>query len=170
MNQQHSPSRSRRGQALAELAVMVPFLVIAMMGLLDLGRAFYYQVSLTNAVREAARYGSLQAYLGLSPSCVSGQPPTPTCPVQSNSRIQAKVSTELNNLFSPTTVRVTPDEATRTTDWNNCNASPSPDCENYQITVTATYNFAFITPIIGNLIGNNGILTLTSSAEMRTEY
>ena len=37
---------------------MVPFLVISMMGMLDLGRAFYYQISLTNAVREGARYAA----------------------------------------------------------------------------------------------------------------
>ena len=38
----------------------------------------------------------------------------------------------------------------------------------YELTVTASYQFNFITPIIGDLIGNP--LTIKSSAEMRTEY
>ena len=70
----HSSLRKRRGQALAEMAVMVPFLVIGMMGMLDLGRAFYYQIALTNAVREAARYGALPYYTGLTPACQNVPP------------------------------------------------------------------------------------------------
>jgi len=74
MNQTHSRSRRKRGQALAEMAVMVPFLVIGMMGMLDLGRAFYYQIAITNAVREGARFAVQPYYLGLNPSCATIPP------------------------------------------------------------------------------------------------
>src|SRR2546421_9279133 len=85
MNQTHSGSRGKRAQALAEMAVMVPFLVIGMMGMLDLGRAFYYQIAITNAVREGARYAATPFYLGLNPSCAgSGQPPGSNCPTPDN--------------------------------------------------------------------------------------
>ena len=63
MRQTHSGSRGKRAQALAEMAVMVPFLVIGMMGMLDLGRAFYYQIAITNAVREGARYAATPFYV-----------------------------------------------------------------------------------------------------------
>src|SRR5437870_12491412 len=80
MTQQHSRSRGKRAQALAEMAVMVPFLVIGMMGMLDLGRAFYYQIAITNAVREGARYAAEPYYFGLNPSCASIPPaPNPGC-------------------------------------------------------------------------------------------
>jgi len=72
----HSPLRRKRAQALAEMAVMVPFLVIGMMGMLDLGRAFYYQISITNAVREGARYAASPYYMGLNPICAT-IPPAP---------------------------------------------------------------------------------------------
>ena len=68
--------RRSRGQALAEMAVMVPFLVIGMMGFLDLGRAFYFQIALTNAIREAARYAALPNYYGLNPGCNAMPPAT----------------------------------------------------------------------------------------------
>src|SRR5436853_4040557 len=82
MIQLHSRSRGKRAQALAEMAVMVPFLVIGMMGMLDLGRAFYYQIALTNAVREAARFGAAPFYTGITPSCNPIPPassPGPNC-------------------------------------------------------------------------------------------
>jgi hypothetical protein len=164
----HSPLRKRRGQALAEMAVMVPFLVIGMMGMLDLGRAFYYQISLTNAVREAARYGALPYYTGLSPACNAVPPatsPGANCPVPGDDAIKARLAQELNGtgfVIDPTKIQINPSQGQRVTD---CGSTGS--CQ-YAISVTATYQFKFITPIIGDLIGNP--LTLKTSAIFRTEY
>lgn len=143
---------------------MVPFLVIGMMGMLDLGRAFYYQISLTNAVREAARYGAAPYYRGLTPDC-SAPTPNPSCPVPSDVSIQGRLATELQGTgftVAPARITVAPAEAQRVQD---CGTTGS--CQ-YAITVTATYQFSFITPIIGDLIGNP--LTLKTSSQFRTEY
>jgi Flp pilus assembly protein TadG len=146
------------------MAVMVPFLVVGMMGFLDLGRAFYYQISLTNAVREAARYASQNTYYGLNPSC--SPPPSPPgsyCPVPIDSDIRARVNQELGGTgftVDPTHVTVTPSQGTRMTQFGNQ--------VQYTVTVDATYDFHFITPLIGSLIGDP--LTLHSSADMRTDY
>src|SRR5437899_12060301 len=98
MTQQHSRSHGKQAQALAEMAVMVPFLVIGMMGMLDLGRAFYYQISLTNAVREAARYGTQPYYTGLIPAC-QPIPPNPDpgafCLVPGDQKIKDRLAQEL---------------------------------------------------------------------------
>ena len=166
MTQAHSTYRShKRAQALVEMAVMVPFLVIGMMGMLDLGRAFYYQISLTNAVREAARYAALPYYTGLTPVCNTTPPPGAFCPVPADGAIKARFLQELQNTGINATandVTVLPGEAQRVTD---CGTTGS--CQ-YAVTVSATYKFNFITPIIGDLIGNP--LTLKTSAEFRTEY
>jgi hypothetical protein len=150
------------------MAVMVPFLVIGMMGMLDLGRAFYYQISLTNAVREAARYGALPYYTGLTPAC-QAVPPNPTpgnfCPVPGDQKIRDRLAQELTGtgfIVNPAKIVISPDEGTRV---SNCGTTGS--CQ-YAITVTATYQFNFITPIIGDLIGNP--LTLKTSSIFRTEY
>ena len=51
--------RRESGQAAAELALLLPVLLFIVLGCLDLGRAFSAWVTLTNAVREGARYGCL---------------------------------------------------------------------------------------------------------------
>lgn len=51
------PGRARRGQNLVELALMMPVLALLLIGTLDLGRVFFYQTRLTNAILEGAFYG-----------------------------------------------------------------------------------------------------------------
>ena len=46
-----------RGQSLVELAIMLPLISLILVGTVDLGRAFFYYVRLTNAVREGALFG-----------------------------------------------------------------------------------------------------------------
>ncbi len=50
--------RARRGQSLVELALILPIIAPILVGVGDLGRVFFYQVRLTNAVREGAIYGA----------------------------------------------------------------------------------------------------------------
>jgi Flp pilus assembly protein TadG len=50
--------RHQRGQSLVEFAISSIVLLLLMMGLLDLSRAFYYAVSLESAAREGARHGA----------------------------------------------------------------------------------------------------------------
>ncbi len=170
MTQAHSRSKSgKRAQALAEMAVMVPFLIIGMMGMLDLGRAFYYQIAITNAVREGARYAVTPYYLGLNPSC-NAIPPAPdpgvNCVSPSDAAIEARINRELQGtgiVIPSAQMNITPDQAGRVTNFNY--ATPTSQ---YAVTVKASYQFFFITPIIGSLIGNP--LTINTSAVFRAEY
>ena len=47
------------GQGMVELVVVLPLLLTILLGTLDLGRAFYTYIALTNAAREAARYAAV---------------------------------------------------------------------------------------------------------------
>ena len=168
MTQAHSRSKSRkRAQALAEMAVMVPFLVIGMMGMLDLGRAFYYQIAITNAVREGARYAVQPYYLGLNPSCATPpQNPGANCQTASDGQIEQHVLDELNGTginMTSSDVRVNPDQTGRV----NYITGATP-LSQYPISVSASFKFYFITPIIGSLIGDP--LTINTSAVFRAEY
>ena len=51
-----------RGVNLIEMALVLPLLLLLLAGVVDLGRAFYTYVSLTNAVREGARFASKLPY------------------------------------------------------------------------------------------------------------
>jgi len=43
------------------MSFILPILVVLAFGLIDLGRAFYYQVAITGAATEGARYGARHA-------------------------------------------------------------------------------------------------------------
>ena len=50
--------QGQRGANLVEFAVVVPLLLLLLAGIVDLGRAFYGYIVISNATREAARYGT----------------------------------------------------------------------------------------------------------------
>jgi Flp pilus assembly protein TadG len=55
----HAGSRRREGgQSLVEFAISSLVLILLLMGLLDLSRAFYYSVNILGAAREGARHGA----------------------------------------------------------------------------------------------------------------
>lgn len=53
-------SRGGRGQALVEMALITPVLIFIILGITDIGRAYYQYTVMTNAVREGARYAAVQ--------------------------------------------------------------------------------------------------------------
>lgn len=58
-NRKQNRRSEQLGQGMVELALLLPLLLIILFGTLDLGRAFYTYVALTNAAREAARYAAV---------------------------------------------------------------------------------------------------------------
>lgn len=66
MGRAQSPSstynREQKGQSLVEFAMVVPFLLLVLVGTIELGRAYYSYNTLSKAVREGARYVSGHAY------------------------------------------------------------------------------------------------------------
>lgn len=55
-----------KGQALVELALLIPLMLVIAVGVLDLGRLFHASITIANAAREGARYGTFD------PNDVSG--------------------------------------------------------------------------------------------------
>ncbi len=51
--------RTRTGQSLAELALIMPLLLLMVLGVIDFGRLFGSYIALQNASREGARFASL---------------------------------------------------------------------------------------------------------------
>lgn len=51
-------SRDSRGQAMVEMALVLPLFLMVLMGIIILGIGVFYQQQVTNAAREAARYAS----------------------------------------------------------------------------------------------------------------
>ncbi|NKX52544.1 pilus assembly protein, partial [Arthrobacter deserti] len=50
----HRPN-AERGAVAVEFALILPILVALLLGIMEFGRAYYTQITLANAAREAAR-------------------------------------------------------------------------------------------------------------------
>jgi Flp pilus assembly protein TadG len=57
---QHRSVRGRRGQALVELALILPVILLLVVGMLEFARAWNLHDALTDATREAARRAAVQ--------------------------------------------------------------------------------------------------------------
>lgn len=138
--------RAERGQSLIELTLVLPFLLLIMVAALDLGRAYYVYVALTNAAREGARYGAS------NPSNDSGV----------RSRVQKEV--ENSNLSIPGGQIPAPvcyEYVEGSTDFGasiSCDAAGSGD----YIVVTVNYPFRLVTGYVLNL----NTINLSQSATM----
>lgn len=135
--------RGHRGQALVELALIVPVLAALFLATLDLGRLYYSTITVTNAAREAA----LEATVHPS-SYVAG-----TCDPDTSSVVCAAV-----NEAASSWVTVAPSDVTMT-----CTPACTKDYGN-EVTVTVTGSFKLLTPLIAAFTGGQNI-TLTSTAK-----
>jgi Flp pilus assembly protein TadG len=167
--------RRRAGQSMVEMAMVLPVLALLTFGLLDFGRAYYFQVSITNAAREGARVGILNIYTGpQNPTCSTSNN-WATCPVQNDAGIIAAVNNELTySGISPTSVSICPphdstgstagcaDTSNRVNNWVAQNPT------NYYIIVNVTYDFQLFTPLMQELVGNP--VHMSVSVQMRTNY
>jgi hypothetical protein len=54
-----SERKTGQGQSLIEFALLLPLLILIVFGTVDLGRAFFVSITLSNAAREGARYAVL---------------------------------------------------------------------------------------------------------------
>jgi Flp pilus assembly protein TadG len=166
--------RSRAGQSLVEMAMVLPILTILTFGLVDFGRGYYFQVSVTNAAREGARVAILNIYTGpQTPNCSTAI----TCPVQTDVNIRNAVTKELMySAITPTSVTICPphdsagstagcpDTSNRVDKWTSGLASS----QNYYVTVNVKYDFQLYTPLMQQLVGNP--IHMSVSVQMRTNY
>ncbi len=139
---------------------MLPFLVLAMMGLFDVGRAFYYQISITNAGREATRLAVTTQYFGPGP----GSCPGATCPFVDDATIKTRVQQELTGsgiTTDPSLIVISPSESDRRLNLISSVSS-------YPLSVTVTYRLPLLTPILSTLLGSP--ITVVGASAMRTEY
>ena len=82
----------RRGQALVELAISLPVLIVLIAGVLELGRGYSFAVATSDAARDAARYVAgktvttngpgLASMCGLVTADLAATTPNVSCPTQ----------------------------------------------------------------------------------------
>jgi len=177
--------RARAGQSLVETALVIPVLALLTFGLLDFGRAYYFQVAVTNAAREGSRTGILNVYTGPQSLSCSSSNSYATCPIQSDPAIVNAVTAELaNTSITPSSVTICPPHDSTLlntwypgTGWTSTTRCPNTDdrvslwldgTANYYINVNVRYSFQLYTPLLQNLLGNP--VPMSVSVQMRTNY
>lgn len=145
------PSRRgrSRGQALVELALILPLMVILLAAALDLGRLFYSGITVTNAAREGAIEASIDPAL-----FQAGQP----CNATTN-RVMCRAINETAGSF----VTIVPADVSLT-----CSPSCAPAIGN-RVKVTVVGHFSLITPLLSVFTGGQNVtLSSTASAQIIT--
>lgn len=139
-----------RGQALVELALVVPVLLFLTLAALDLGRVFYSMITVTNA----ARAGAMEAAY-YPDSFSSGSACSAT------NRVMCAATRESANSF----ITVTPADVTKLCS-PSCAKGASPA---NRVTVTVQGQFSLITPLLAPFIGGQTI-TLRSESTADIVY
>lgn len=137
---------SRTGQALVELALITPILVLLLLGAIDLGRVWYAQITITNAARE----GALEAAFNPD-SYHAGQPCNPA-----SNRVVCRVINEADG----SGVTIEPDDIT--VDCDAACVAGTAAAPN-SVIVTVEGDFSLLTPLMAVFTGSQDI-TLTGTA------
>ncbi len=124
-----------QGQSLVEFALMFPLLLMIIVGVFDIGRAYYAYVTITNAAREGARGGAGD--------------PTNTSAILAAAEREAN-STGVAITDSMITIGCATFSASPAYDPSKCGSLSSGDLLRVQI----NYPFA---PITGQVLGLNSI-------------
>jgi hypothetical protein len=148
----------RRGQSLAEFALVLPVFLLILFGLLDLGALVFSDNVMSQAAREGARVASTEAgWIGKSstdPSC--GQPGGPVCPTSAlfTSDVTTAVMRATSGLTSGVTVYVRCDPAVSppTGAWTTGSCAANNTAGNL-VSVRIVYTYRSLTPV-GRLISS----------------
>lgn len=102
--------RSERGAVAVEFAILLPLLVMIVLGIMEFGRAYNAQISLTNAAREgvrvmavsnnqaSARTAAKNAAVSLSPGLADANITFSTASCTTNAQMTVTVSYSLSTL------------------------------------------------------------------------
>jgi Flp pilus assembly protein TadG len=133
-----------RGQELVEFALMLPFLLLILIGIIDLGRTFHAAITIANSSRTGARYAISYGY-----EDIGGVVSVDSAAIGSRAQAEAQ-----NSGITLDSVAV------------NCPPVPPDVCvHGGPLVVTVTHNFQFL---FNAFIGNG--LTLSHATEMKIPW
>jgi Flp pilus assembly protein TadG len=175
--------RSLNGQSLVEVAISLPVILLLALGVTDIGRAFYYREAVTNSTRQALRIAVSPAQQANTDSICAGiggpTAVTVTSPIPGGGSIATIVNNAAlessNNgaaagsVISGGTIRVTFHCVAGAAVTNKTSNGGGPlDPGSDSVTVSITYSFAVITPLLWPVTGTS--FPITVSSYQRAEY
>ena len=169
--------RRGRGQTVVEFALILPVFLVATLAVVDGSRAFTAQIELTNGVRNAALFAYKGNYNSWcrDPSDPAdadpGMPVTVSCPTGTGA---ANYGSDPGNLAYRIAAEASGmDRSLITLSAPLCGLGPgvpTQSCASVSspkyVTITATYRFTPLTPLLSQFWGGNITLTATSTARV----
>lgn len=136
--------KDQAGGAAIEFGLLAPVLFLLFMGIIELGLLLFYITVVETSTTIATRTASIQA---------AGQ----ANPVEGT--IRAEVSNRSANLINGGALNVNP-----------VVVSPAAQAaDGATVLYIVTYPYNFFTPLLGNILGNNGQFMITSSILIKNE-
>jgi Flp pilus assembly protein TadG len=138
--------RPFKGQALVELAILLPVLLFLLLGALDLGRVFYSQITITNAAKEGALLASQGGSFVANTAC------------SATNTVMCRVLNEAKGGFvevDPATVSQIPATSP---------ACPKTATAGSTVSVVVNAPFQLLTPFVGAVFGGQN-LTVGATAK-----
>ena len=128
---QRSGSRGEKGQSLVEFSLMIIILTSLLLGILDIGRAYFTFLALQDAAGEGASYAAQY----------------PTYITSSNAADPNNVTYRVKNAAPVGTL----------VDWTSATvtvANSGSIAQGQPITVTVTTSYQLLTPFVGTIVGS----------------
>ena len=149
------------GQALVEFALILPLFLLLTLGVVDLARVFASYIALTDGVREAALYAAEGT--NNTKWCAASAPDNVPCPPGTDPAVNRdpdpastdNIAFQLRSagLEAPDVQLADP----------ICSNACAP--EDGTVTISATYDVALITPVLGEVLGASVTLGATTTAQ-----
>ncbi|MEP7378182.1 MAG: TadE/TadG family type IV pilus assembly protein [Chloroflexota bacterium] len=163
-----SKLRRGRGQSLVEFALVLPIFMFAVLGLIDVTRLVYLNSTLSQAAREGARTGSVEASYRGSSDSGCGDLGGPICPAN-DAALVTEIRAAANRMMTPFgsvsslyISCVEEDSTPPAGNWTSANTCPN-NSPGSVLSVRVTAQFTPITPVLGQLLGTplSGSATMT---------
>lgn len=161
------PTARRRGQALVELAIILPVLVLLTLSIIQFAYIFAAQIGVTNAVREATRIAAI------SPTVTDAQAQTTAPAIYDRLTHPANGLLKQNVfLFNPSNI-VTSGTADTQVCYRETAAAAAGEFSVF-VKVDAGYRHPVIVPFLGTILDgidgvSDGGLRIAAAEEMRVE-
>ena len=130
-----------KGQDLVEYALLLPFMLMLIMGIFDLGRVTFLYSTIINISREGARYGVVHV--------------CETEDVKAAAKDKS-IGIDLSDLI----INVT---------WNPSDCSSPDPPGSGTVTVSVSFDFLPLTPFIANILGGSSSVPLDATTTMYLE-
>jgi Flp pilus assembly protein TadG len=162
--------RARAGQSTLEFALVVPLFILLVLAIYAFGTLFEAKISLDNAVRDAARYGSQYATRWDATSA-SPAPNTIEGRLINSGGIASITNSTSNIQITYSTVNTSTTPYTTSTCGSVPTVPSTCETKGNMITVSAKINYQIPLPVVSNIIriiSKNGV-PMQSSVSMMIE-